>query len=157
MEGNLAAVTLVTFFHNLFTAVWIGGMISLGLAALPAARSALGKSLQARALIGALQKRQSLLAYLSMAGLALTGVLLARRADQFAGLLTFSGTYSTVLSLKHLLTAAMVAIALYRSLGLGRKAGALSPTQEKLNAGLLIANIALGIGVLLLSALLAAL
>ena len=56
-----------------------------------------------------------------------------------------------MLSLKHILVLVMVAVALIRSLVLGRRSGPPSPVQEKLKVGLLFPNIALGIGVLLLS------
>jgi len=45
----------------------------------------------------------------------------------------------------------MIAIALYRSLVLGRKKGASTASQEKLKASLLMVNILLGIAILLLS------
>ena len=34
---------LVTFLHDLFTAVWIGGLITLGLSVMPATKKTLGK------------------------------------------------------------------------------------------------------------------
>jgi hypothetical protein len=45
----------------------------------------------------------------------------------------------------------MIGIALFRSLGLGRRQGPLTPSQEKLNMGLLLLNVALGLVVLLLT------
>ena len=52
---------------------------------------------------------------------------------------------------------AMIGVAPYRSLFLGRKPAPLMPSQEKLNAGLLIANAALGVAVLLVSGIVAGL
>ena len=51
----------------------------------------------------------------------------------------------------------MIGVAPYRSLFLGRKPAPLMPSQEKLNAGLLIANAALGVAVLLVSGIVAGL
>ena len=45
----------------------------------------------------------------------------------------------------------MIAVALVRSSVLGRRSGPPTPNQEKIKAGLLFLNIALGIGILLLS------
>jgi putative copper export protein len=142
---------MVTFLHDLFTAVWVGGLITLGLTVLPAARRSLGKGPQMRGLMDAIQKRLSTLVYVSMVGLVLTGVLLSNRSPAFNGLFRFGNAYSTLLTLKHLVVVAMVGIALVRSLGLGRQRGPATPPQERLSAGLLILNMVLGIGVLLLS------
>ena len=42
MAPQQVAFALVTFLHDLFTAVWVGGLIALGLVVLPAARTAFG-------------------------------------------------------------------------------------------------------------------
>jgi putative copper export protein len=91
------------------------------------------------------------LVYVSIVGLVLTGMLQANRNPSFQGLFSFANAYSTTLALKHLLVVAMIAVALYRSLVLGRQSGPLTPSQEKLSAGLLFLNILLGVGVLLLT------
>jgi putative copper export protein len=142
---------LVTFLHDLFTAVWIGGLITLGITVLPAARQVLGMGPQTKKLMDAIQKRLSVLVYVSIVGLILTGVLQARRSPAFQGLFSFGNTYSTVLALKHILVVVMVGVALYRSLVLGRQSGPSTPSQEKLSGVLLYLNILLGIAVLLLS------
>ncbi len=157
MPTQMTVFALMTFLHDLFTAVWIGGLIALGVTVLPAARRVLGKGPETKRLMDAIQKRQSVLVYVSMAGLALTGVLLARRSPGFGGLFSFGSPYSVVLTLKHLVVLAMIAIALVRSLALGREGQMLTPSQEKLKGGLLLTNLGLGIVVLLLSGFLAAL
>lgn len=45
----------------------------------------------------------------------------------------------------------VIGIALFHSLVLGRRQGPLTPSQEKLNMGLLLVNVTLGIVLLLLS------
>lgn len=157
MDPQIIVLTLVTFLHDLFTAVWIGGLITIGITTLPSARQILGKSPQTKQLMAAVQKRHSPLVYISILGLAITGLLLSRRAPEFGGLFSFANTYSSWLSVKHILVAAMVAVTLARSLGMGRKGAALSPTGEKKSALLLFVNIFLGVTVLLVSAFLAAL
>jgi len=142
---------LVTFLHDLFTAVWVGGLITLGITVLPSARKVLGAGPQTKQLMDAIQKRLSVLVYVSIVVLVVTGILQANRNPAFQGLFSFGNPYSTVLALKHILVLAMVAIALYRSLVLGRRREPSTPSQEKLSAGLLFLNIALGVVVLLLT------
>jgi len=148
---------IVTFLHDLFTAVWVGGLITLGLSVLPAAKQALGKGPQMKNLMDTIQQRLSTLVYISIVGLMLTGMLLCNRAPAFNGLFSFGNPYSTVLAIKHLVVLAMIAITLVRSLVLGRRPGPPSPSQEKLSVLLLFVNVALGVVVLLLSGFTAAL
>ena len=157
MPTQTIVFALITFLHDLFTAVWIGGLITLGLTVMPSVKKVLGKGPQTKKLMDTIQKRNSALVYVSMIGLVLTGLLQANRSPAFDGLLSFGNTYSTVLAIKHILVVVMIAIALYRSLVLGRKEGASTPSQEKLKAGLLMINIVLGIAILLLSGFTAAL
>lgn len=148
---------LVTFLHDLFTVVWIGGLISLGLTVLPTVKQALGAGPQAKKLMAAVQQRQSTLVYISIVGLVLTGFLQARANPAFTGLFSFANPYSAVLAIKHIVVLAMILIALYRSLALIRNSGSLSADREKLSARLLFANILLGVVTLLLSGFSAAL
>jgi len=148
MPNNTIFFALVTFLHDLFTAVWIGGLITLGLTVLPSAKQVLGKGPQTKKLLGTIQKRNSVLVYVSMIGLLLTGLLQANRSPAFQGLFSFVNVYATILSIKHILMIAMIAVTLYRSLAL---AHASTPAQEKLKATLLILNIVFGVSILLLS------
>ena len=150
---KLIVFAIVVFLHDLFTAIWIGGLITLALTVLPSARQVLGKGPQVKKLLNAIQKRLSVLVYVSIIGLILTGMLLANRNPAFEGLFRFGSAYSTALSLKHIAVVVMIGITLLRSLVLGRRQEPLTPSQEKLNMGLLLANAALGIVVLLLTGL----
>jgi uncharacterized membrane protein len=142
---------IVTFLHDLFTVVWIGGMINLALVVLPSARKALGMGPETRKLIDVIQKRLSGFVYVSIVGLLLTGLLLSRRSPAFQGLFHFGNAYSAVLAVKHALTAVMIGVALYRSLVLGRRNGPSGSAQERRKVGLLLLNVVLGVVVLLLS------
>lgn len=154
---NQITFALVTFLHDLFTAVWVGGLIALAVTVLPSARQVFGKGPETRQLMDTIQKRHSLLVYVSIIGLVLTGILQAKITPAFQGLFTFGNPYSTVLALKHILVLGMIAVALYRSLVLGRRRGPSTPAQEKLSASLLMLNAVLGVTVLLLSGFSAAL
>ncbi|MCZ7540470.1 MAG: CopD family protein [Anaerolineae bacterium] len=156
MSNQDVVFALVTFLHDLFTAVWIGGLLTLTLSVLPSARSVLGAGPQVKALMNAIQGRLSRLVYFSIVGLIVTGLLQARQNDDFAGLFSTANDYTLVLTLKHVLVLVMIAITLIRSLGLkGWKLAA--PAKEQLSIRLLFANAALGVGVLLLSGFSAAL
>lgn len=175
MQGNLIMLTVITFLHDLFTVVWVGGLITTGIAVLPAVKKQFGMSPQTRQLMQAVQRKLRVMVYISIVGLFATGMLMLRRNPQFHGLLTWDDSYSTILALKHLLVILMVAIALMRSLVVGRiqvqpgasvdgpPQGVGSPKQkvasrkDKISALLLLINIILGIGVLLFSAAAAAL
>jgi uncharacterized membrane protein len=147
---------IVTFLHDLFTAVWIGGMISLALAVLPSARKVLGMGPETKKMMDAIQKRLSTLVYVSIVGLLMTGLLLSRRSPAFQGLFYFGNRYSVVLAVKHVLTLVMIGIALYRSLVIGRGGAPAKPRREKLKVALLLLNVVLGVVVLLLSGFIAA-
>ncbi len=151
MPSKQIVFAIVTFLHDLFTAVWIGGLITLGLTVLPSAKKVLGMGPQTKKLMDAIQKRLSVLVYVSIVVLMLTGMLQANRNPAFQGLFSFGNSYSTVLTFKHILVLVMVAVALYRSLVLGRRSGPSTPSQEKLSAGLLFLNIILGVAILLLT------
>ncbi len=157
MAAKQIAFALITFLHDLFTVVWVGGLITLGITVLPSAREALGKGPQLKKLMDTIQRRLSTLVYISIVGLLVTGLLQAKRNAAFQGLLTFGNAYSATLAIKHILVLAMIGVALYRSLVLGRRNEPATPSQEKLSASLLLLNMALGIAVLLLSGFTAAL
>jgi len=154
MSVQTIVFALVTFLHDLFTAVWIGGLITLGLTVMPSVKKVMGKGPQTKKLMDAIQKRHSLWVYVSLVGLVLTGLLQANRSPAFQGLFSFGNAYSAVLAIKHILVLAMIAIALYRSLALGSTS---TPSQEKLKATLMILNIIFGVSILLLSGFTAAL
>jgi len=151
MPTKQIVFALMTFLHDLFSAIWVGGLITMGLAVLPAARKVLGMSPETKKLMQVLQKRLSRLVYASIVGLLVTGMLLANRSPGFQGLFGLGNPYATVLGIKHILVLLMVTIALIRTLALGRGGRSASPAQEKLKAGLLLFNMVLGVAVLLLS------
>ena len=151
MSNQDVVFALVTFLHDLFTVVWIGGLLTLALSVLPSVRTVMGTGPQAKSLLQAIQNRLSVLIYVSIVGLIVTGLLLANQSDDFNGLFKADNDYSLVLTLKHVLVIAMVSVTLIRSLGLNRLKLA-APAKEKVSARLLFTNLVLDVGVLLLSA-----
>ncbi|MBN1921911.1 MAG: hypothetical protein JW892_11750 [Anaerolineae bacterium] len=154
MPAKEIVFALVTALHDIFTAAWIGGLLTLVLSVLPAARKTLGMETTQR-LMDAIQKRLSVVIYVSMVGLAVTGLLLSNRAPGFEGLFHFGAPYATLLSLKHLVMLLMVGLALFRSLGLARLRLP-APRKQKLSLALLVGNLALGVLILVFTGLLAA-
>lgn len=146
---------LVTFLHDLFTAIWIGGLFTLALSVFPAVRNNFGKSPQTQKLSKSIQKRHSVWVYISLVGLIITGLLLSKQSPDFLGLFQFGDYYSMLLSSKHILVILMIAASLYRSLALGKK-DQLTPRQQKTSFLLLISNLTAGLLVLLISGLLSA-
>ncbi len=142
----------VLFLHNLFTVVWVGGLIILGTVVLPVTSKTLGRGAKTKELIDNIQNRLSVFVYVSMLGLLGTGMLLANRAPQFEGLFSFANGYSTVLAIKHIVVILMVGIALFRRTALKQRGDKLQPRRRKAGLGLLFANVVMGILVLLLSA-----
>ena len=145
---------LVTFLHDLFTALWIGGLLTLGLTVLPAARRLYGGPDgrgEVRKLMTAIQRRLSPVVDVSIVGLVVTGILLSNRAPVYGGFLRFGNPYSAMLSIKHILVIVMVIVALVRSLVFGRRAERPTPVRERTSVLLLYLNVGLGVLMLLLS------
>ncbi len=157
MTAKIIVFALVSFFHNLFTAIWMGGLIVTALAFMPSVKAVLGASPQTKKVMIAFQKRQSTWVYISIAGLILTGLMMTNRSPEFEQLFGFGNPYMAALSIKHILVLVMIGITLYRSLVLGRVQGLSSKQKEMLNAKLLFANVVLAFSVLLASGFVAAL
>ena len=147
---------LASFLHNLFTVVWVGGLVMIALTLLPSAKGVFGNGSQTRDLMNAVNKRHKIWVYISIIGLFVTGVIQARAEPTFNGLLRFDSLYSSLTSIKHLFTFLMVGIALYRSLIIGKKLENAEPELMKQSMQLIIVNAVLGVGILLISGLMAA-
>lgn len=156
MTSQEIMLGLAGFLHNVFTVVWVGGVIMIALTLLPAARQAIGNGPQLRALMNAVLQRQRVWVYISIAGLFITGLIQARAEAAFEGLFRFDTAYAGLTSVKHLLTFAMVAIALFRSLVLGRRGSAATTEQSRRSVQLIYINAVLGVLILLLSGFMAA-
>jgi putative copper export protein len=140
------------FLHNLFTALWIGGLLTMVLAVLPGIRKnekiCGGKTWL---IIEGIQARLRPIAWVSMAGLAITGILLGRSSKEFTGLFNFGTPYMTAISVKHILIILMVVLAFVR-LSINKRIQAeQKPELQKASFGVLLLNAVLGVVVLFLS------
>ena len=157
MNPQLLIPTVVTTLHNLFTAIWVGGMIVLALAVLPALRKTTTDGKLRLPIAMAVQKRLRILAIISMAGLALTGMILTKRSPAAGALFQFGTPYASSLAIKHILMILMILTAVLRSAVNQQLIKAPAPKIENRSTVLLLLNIIFGIGVLFFSALLAVL
>ena len=147
----------MSFFHDLFTVIWMGGLLVTVLSYMPALKDALGAGPQIKKVMMAFQKRQSMWVYISMGGLILTGLLMSNQNPEFEHLFGFGNVYSVTLSIKHILVILMIGITLYRSLILRRPQAVMTPEKEHLSFRLLIINVVIAVAVLFTSGLVAAL
>ena len=122
MPSKLIGFAIISFLHDLFTVIWMGGMMVTLFAYTPAVKEALGAGPQMKKVMGAFKKKQRIWVWVSMAGLILTGILMSRRSPDFVQWFSFSNPYSIALSIKHIIVIVMVGIALYRSIVLAPKA-----------------------------------
>lgn len=145
-------MNVMRFLHNLFTALWIGGLLTMVLAVLPGIRKnekiCGGKTWL---IIEGIQARLQPIAWVSMAGLAITGILLGRSSKEFTGLFNFGTPYMTAISVKHILIILMVVLAFVR-LSINKRIQAeQKPELQKASFGVLLLNAVLGVVVLFLS------
>ncbi|MHA1584320.1 MAG: hypothetical protein ACTSVU_05070 [Promethearchaeota archaeon] len=147
--------TMITFLHNIFTSMWIGGMLTLLLVVMPTLKKVLGKSKESHAFNIQFKKKLSILIYISMVGLIITGLMLGKKAQTagiYTGFMSFGTEYSTILSIKHILYILMVGLAVFRSQIIDRIKNLTQEQKMKLNMIILILNVLIGLTVLLLSA-----
>ncbi|MBA4384410.1 MAG: hypothetical protein C0410_06715 [Anaerolinea sp.] len=157
MTVQTLVFAFVTFLHDLFTVIWMGGLIVTVISYLPSLKEALGPGPQVKKVMSAFQNRQSIWVYISMGGLILTGLLLSNRNPEFDSLFGFGNAYTVALSIKHILVILMIGITLYRSLILSRPQAVMTPEKEQLSFKLLIINVFLAVAVLFSSGLVSAL
>lgn len=157
MAVKTLVFAFVYFFHDLFTVIWMGGLVVTVLSYMPALKEALGPGPQIKKVMMAFQKRQSMWVYISMGGLILTGLLMSNQNPEFEQIFGFGNAYSVTLSIKHILVILMIGITLYRSLILSRPQTVMTPEKERLSFQLLIINAITAIAVLFTSGLVAAL
>jgi putative copper export protein len=157
MDVKTLVFAFLSSFHDMFTVIWVGGLIVTVLSYMPALKDALGAGPQIKKVMMAFQKRHSMWVYISMGGLILTGLLMSKRNPEFEQFIGFGNAFSIVLSIKHILVILMIGITLFRSLILNRPQAMITPEKEHLSFQLLIINVVVAIAVLFTSGLVAAL
>jgi uncharacterized membrane protein len=151
MDFEQVRFGLIIFFHDFFTVVWVGGLAMMVLTLLPTVRKAIGKTPQAQEFMMAILKRHSVWVYVSIVGLFISGMLMAKAEPSYTGFMHFDTLYAQITSIKHILIFMMVFIAFFRSIVFGKKQATPDPKKNKISMLLIVINFILGILVLLLS------
>jgi len=142
---------IVRGLHDLFTVMWIGGLLTTALSFMPVFKKFREKINGLVDLLDAYQKKLANFLLISIAGLWITGLLLSKQSPAYSGFMNFSSTPNALLSIKHIFIIIMIIIALYRRFVLGRKLKSFSENQQKTYGILLMVNALLGVVVLFLS------
>jgi len=158
----MTEVILATSYwiHLIATVIWIGGIYFILFIAIPSAKNILGG--EAGKLMGEISKRFTPIANYSILLLFITGVALTVLNKQFSGIGIFENKWTLILAIKHIIVLGMVVIHFYRGLLLNPKIAKTESASEKmilqkLSLNLVKVNFGLGIVVLLLSGITAAL
>jgi putative copper export protein len=144
------ALTLINFLHELFTIIWIGGMLLLVLVLMPVLKKQFEeeKFNQVNKMI---KKRLSIFTYIAIVVLMVTGLLMTRESTLTTRFLSFESTAAILLSIKHILFILMALIAVFRSTIIDRIKGIEKKPRQKIAKILLLVNVIFGIAVLFLS------
>jgi uncharacterized membrane protein len=116
-EAPLWALSLAYWLHMLATIVWIGGLATLALLVLPAARQRLSAD-ELASFLHNLQSRLDPLAWMSLAVLTATGLFQMSANPNYQGFLAFSNLWAQAILLKHLTFILMLGLSAYLTWGL---------------------------------------
>ncbi len=148
---NLIIPSVVRSLHNIFTSIWIGGMLVMVITFLPTIRKEIKDVKLQGSVIDKVMIRHSKWVYLGIVFLAVTGMLMARFSGQTSGLFDFASTYGTILSIKHILVILITVIGLVRSVAFKNAASSKDKSKKKMSMALLMVNTFLGTIILVLS------
>jgi uncharacterized membrane protein len=158
------ALSLAYWLHMLATVAWIGGLVTLSVLVLPAARQSLDDKAYA-SLLARLRRRLDPLSWACLIVLAATGMFQMSANPNYQGFLAFDNSWAIAILAKHLVFLAMIGVSAFLTWGviprLQRAALLASRGQEAPEAQrwqrqekqLLRLNLVLGVLVLALTAL----
>ena len=148
---NIIIPSVVRSLHNIFTSIWIGGMLVMVITFLPTIRKEIKDMELQGSVIDKIMSRHSKWVYFGVVFLAASGMLMARFSGQTSGLFNFANTYGTILSIKHILVIIITVIALVRSIAFKNAASGKDKSKKKISMALLMVNTFLGTIILVLS------
>ncbi|MHA1973548.1 MAG: hypothetical protein ACTSW1_11175 [Candidatus Hodarchaeales archaeon] len=155
--ANSIIFTLIKFLHDVASAIWIGGLVAMVFVILPSTRKTFGAGKERKEFMNLVMRKLSLLIYISIPILFITGLFIGKASGMYLGILSSGNEYSSLTTIKHLLYATMMGIAIFRSQIMGKWLKLAPKKQEKLSALLLFINLGIGFVVLFLSAYLSSL
>lgn len=143
--------TIVKGLHIIGTSIWVGGLIILCVVVMPAMKKVNNFADEKKIILNNIYKRLTMLVFLSIPVLFITGVLLGKRSGSFHGFFNFGNLYSLVLSIKLVLVIAMIVIIFLRKQSL-KKFMKLKDTRYAKKANVYVPiNMIIGIIVIFLS------
>jgi len=148
---NLLIPSIIRSLHNIFTNIWIGGMLVMVLTVIPAIRKEINDQGIQGKVINKILILQSKWVYIGIIVLAISGMFMTRFSGQTIGLFNFGNRYSSILSIKHILVILISLIALVRSIVFRDAAISKDKTMKKVSMALLQINTFLGSVILILS------
>ena len=157
---NLWILALSHLIHVLGTVVWIGGILMTLFVILPGSKAAIESAPMVGKLMKEVANRFTPLANISILLLVATGIIIFYSDKNYTSFLDMNNRWNVLIVLKHVLVAIMIIIHFYRGLILSQKIERFSskPNEiqtarlKKLSLDLVKTNFALGIIVLLLTA-----
>jgi len=117
MELPNFGLALAYWLHIIATVIWIGGIMSLSLLVLPAARRTL-KATDYAAFIGRLQEGLQRIGWLSLAVLTGTGMFQMSAHPEYEGFLAVNNSWAAAILTKHIAIGGMVIVSAYITWGL---------------------------------------
>ena len=112
MSTPIWALAADYWLHMLATVLWIGGLTVLSLIVLPSAKKTLDGPTFTR-FFDQIQRRPDPLGWLSIVVLIVSGMIQMSASDNYDGFLSFTGLWSGVILVKHILYGVMVVISGY--------------------------------------------
>ncbi len=116
-EAPVLVMAFMYWLHMLATVTWIGGLASLALIVLPAAKRSLDANAYA-ALLGQIQTRLQQVGWLSLTVLGATGMFQMSASPHYSGFLAIENPWAVAIFGKHVAILVMVAVSVYSTWGL---------------------------------------
>lgn len=113
----VGVLTVIYWLHMLATVVWVGGLASLALIVLPAARKTLQGSSYS-AFLQQVSRRMQQIGWLSLVVLTGTGMFQMSANPAYQGFLAINTPWATAILLKHVVIGGMVLAGAYLTWGL---------------------------------------
>jgi uncharacterized membrane protein len=161
MNGGVVMHAIVQGLHDVFAAMWAGGLLTMAVVVVQSMKAARGLQERTKSeghtgvagperFMVLLQKRLRKVVTVAIVGVFVTGILLLRLSLQSSGGVFESSLYSTLIIVKVVLSVIMVLVAIMRSAKLRRfNEGSSDPRESGLP--LLFTNAAIAVVVLMLS------
>ncbi|MHB1339576.1 MAG: hypothetical protein ACYCYG_12260 [Bellilinea sp.] len=111
------ALALAYWLHIIATVMWVGGIMTLSVLVIPAARRTL-ETKDYVALLGRLQEGLQRVGWLSLAVLVGTGMFQMAAHPSYDGLLGITNNWAVAIFIKHLVISLMVLVSAYLTWGL---------------------------------------